>query len=69
MNLSAAIVALLSLEAAMLQRFGGPDDGLFRGRMIGISGLAASLILSGLSVYMIARASRKLSRLQVKEHE
>lgn len=61
-NLTAALVALLSLEATMLQRFGEPDDGVFRGTMIGISGLAASLILLIMSIYMIVQASKKLKQ-------
>ena len=61
-NLTAALVALLSLEATMLQRFGDPDDGVFRGTMIGISGLAASLILLIMSIYMIVHASKKLKQ-------
>ena len=61
-NLTAAMVALLSLEATMLQRFGEPDDGVFRGTMIGISGLAASLILLSMSIYMILHASGKLKQ-------
>ena len=68
-NLSAALVALLSLEAAMLQRFGAPDDGVFRGTMIGISGLAASLILLSMSLYMIVRASRKLKQMGENDNE
>lgn len=59
-NLTAAMVALLSLEATMLQRFGDVDDWIFRGTMIGISGLVASLILLSMSVYMIVHASKKL---------
>ena len=68
-NLTAALVALLSLEAAMLQRFGAPDDGVFRGTMIGISGLAASLTLLSMSLYMIVRASRKLKQMGENNNE
>ena len=68
-NLTAALVALLSLEATMLQRFDDGNDWTFRGRMIGISGLVASLILLSMSVYMIAHASRKLSKWEEKENE
>lgn len=67
-NLSAAMVALLSLEATMLQRFGEPDDGIFRGMMIGISGLAAGLILLSISIYMIVHASGSLSKGAETEH-
>lgn len=59
-NLSAALVALLSLEAAMLQHFGQNDSSRFRHTMLGVSGLIASLILLSMSVYMIVLASKKL---------
>ena len=68
-SLTAALVALLSLEATMLQRFGEPDDGLFRGTMIGISGLAASLILLSMSIYMIVHASKKLQQMGENKNE
>ena len=68
-NLTAALVALLSLEATMLQRFGEPDDAVFRGTMIGISGLAASLILLSMSITMIVHASRKLKQMGENNNE
>ena len=68
-NLTAALVALLSLEATMLQRFGDPDDGVFRGTMIGISGLAASLTLLSMSLYMIVRASKQLKQMGENDNE
>ena len=68
-NLTAALVALLSLEATMLQRFGEPEDGVFRGKMIGITGLAASLILFGMSFYMIVHASKKLKQMGENKNE
>ncbi len=68
-NLTAAMVTLLSLEATMLQRFGDADDWIFRGTMIGISGLVASLILLSMSVYMIIQASKKLSKWEETKNE
>lgn len=68
-NLTAALVALLSLEAAMLQRFGEPDDGVFRGTMIGISGLVSSLILLSMSITMIVHASKKLKQMGENNNE
>ena len=68
-NLTTALVALLSLEATMLQRFGEPEDGVFRGKMIGITGLAASLILFGMSFYMIVHASKKLKQMGENKNE
>ena len=68
-NLTAAMVALLSLEATMLQRFSDADSGIFQGKMIGISGLVVSLILLSISIYMIVHASGKLSLLEEKDYE
>ena len=59
-NLTAALVALIGLEAAMLSRFGESDDLTFRPMMLGISGLAVCVIIFGMSCYMIIRASNKL---------
>ena len=68
-NLTAAMTALLSLEAAMLQRFGDAESGYFRGVMIGVSGLVACLILLSMSIYMIMHASKKLTLLEESDHE
>ena len=59
-NLAAAVAAMMSLEAAMLRRFGSGDDSVFRHTMLGISGLVAFLILLSISAYMIVHANRKL---------
>ena len=58
-NLTAALVALLSLEAAMLTQFGG--EGLFRSRMLGISGLAVCGLILGMASAMIIRATKNLN--------
>ena len=68
-NLSAALVALLSLEAAMLQHFGPDDSSRFRHTMLGVSGLVASLILSSVSVYMIIHASKQLKQMGENDNE
>lgn len=61
-NLTAAMMAMLSLEATMLHHFGG-DDSRFRATMLGVSGLAASIIILSLSIYMILHATKKIRRL------
>ena len=68
-NLSAALVALISLEAAMLRHFGPGEDRLFRHKMLGISGLVTSLILYGTSIYMMIHASKKLALLEETDQE
>ena len=68
-NLTAALTALLSLEATMLQRFGDAEDRLFRGVMIGISGFVVSLILFSMSITMIVHATRKIKQMGENENE
>ena len=64
-DLTAALVALMSLEAAMLSRFGGEDMSLFRARMLAVTGLIICLIITGLSVNMIVNANGRLRSLEV----
>ncbi len=60
-NLTAAMVSMLSLEAAMIMRFGDPEDRLFRGRALGITGFVICLLVVLLSTLMIVRATRALN--------
>jgi len=61
-NLTAAMVSMLSLEAAMIARFGDPAEPLFRAKMIGITGFASCLAVVLLSALMIIRATNYLNR-------
>lgn len=62
-NLTAALVSVLSLETAMLAQFGG-DQPDFRRMMLGASGGVACLLVLGMAVYMIARSTKRLKRMQ-----
>ena len=62
-SLTAALVSMLSLETAMLAQFGG-EDVVFRRLMLGISGGAVCTIVLTMAIYMIARSTRQLKRLQ-----
>ena len=68
-SLTAAMVAMLSLEAAMLAQFGGEDSGTFRATMLGVSGLVVSLIILGMAFYMIVKATKKTKFQEAKNHE
>lgn len=61
-NLIAALVSLLSLETAMLNRFGGAHDPRFRRVMTGCTGLAVCAIVLAMAVVMIVRSTRRLRR-------
>lgn len=60
-RLAAALVSLLSLETAMLTRFG--DDEVFRRLMTASTGAGVCMIVLGISVYMIVRATKKIHML------
>jgi hypothetical protein len=60
-NLTAALVSMLSLETAMLSEFGG-DDSTFRFWMTAISGGVVCTFVLGMAIYMIVRATRYLKK-------
>lgn len=59
-NLTAALVSMLSLETAMLTQFGAADDVQFRRIMTGSTGAGVSAIVLGMAVYMIVHATKCL---------
>ena len=61
-NMTAALVSMLSLEAAMLDRFGGNDPDLFRETMLGVTGVAVYAAVLAISVFMLVRSGRALKQ-------
>lgn len=59
-NLTAALVSMLSLETAMLTQFGAADDPLFRQIMTASTGVGISLVVLGMAVFMIVRSTRQM---------
>lgn len=59
-NLTAALVSVMSLEMAMLTQFGAAEDPSFRRLMIGCTGAGVGFIVLGMAVYMIYNAARQL---------
>lgn len=59
----AALVSVLSLETAMLARFGG-DDESFRAIMTGATGGGVCAIVIGTAIYMIWKSAGQLKKLQ-----
>jgi len=59
-NLTAALVSLLSLETAMLTQFGAANDPMFRQIMTASTGVGISLIVLGMAVFMIVRSTRQM---------
>lgn len=61
-SLAAALVSVLSLETAMLAQFGSEDDPLFRKVMTGATGGGVCLMVLGMALFMIVKASKQLKR-------
>lgn len=59
-NLTAALVSLLSMETAMLTQFGAANDPMFRQIMTASTGAGISLIVLGMAVFMIVRSTRQM---------
>ena len=67
-NLAAVMVSILSLETAMLSRFGGEDDPLFRKRMTGITGGAVCVTVLGMAVFMIVWSTKRIKQAGIQNH-
>ena len=61
-NLTAALVSMLSLETAMLAQFGG-DDVMFRQIMTSATGAGVCTIVLGMAVFMIAKSTKVLKNI------
>ncbi len=68
-NLTAALVSMLSLETAMLTRFGAADDPMFRKIMTASTGAGISIIVLGMAVFMIVRSTKQLKLARVKSEK
>lgn len=62
-NLTAALVSMLSLETAMLTQFGAAEDPLFRQIMTAATGTGISMTVLGMAVFMIVHSTRKLKQI------
>lgn len=59
-NLTAALVSMLSLETAMLTQFGAADDPMFRRIMTASTGAGISILVLGMAVFMIVHSTKQL---------
>ena len=60
-NLTVAMISMISLEVAMVSEFGG-NDNEFKILMTSIMGFVACIINTSMSIYMIIRANKKLKQ-------
>ncbi|MGN0639179.1 MAG: hypothetical protein ACI4J0_12480 [Huintestinicola sp.] len=64
-NFAAALVSMLSLETAMLSRFGEENNSEnFDRIMTGATGAGVLIIISSVSVYMMVRSTKEIGKLQ-----
>lgn len=61
----AAMVSVLSLETAMLARFGTDNDFEFRHLMTGLTGGGVCIIVIAVAVFMLWKSARELKKLKV----
>lgn len=66
-NLTAALVSMLSLETAMLTQFGAANAPMFRQIMTASTGAGISLIVVGMAIFMIVRSTKQLKRMETEE--
>lgn len=65
-NLTAALVSMLSLETAMLTQFGAADNPMFRKVMTASTGAGISIIVLGMAVFMIGHSTKQLNKIKYK---
>ena len=68
-NLVSAMVSILSLETALVTRFGDKDDFSFRQVMTGATGGGVCIFVLGIAVYMIVKSSLQLKNINTMEIE
>lgn len=61
-NLTAALVSMLSLETTMIAQFGG-DDSVFRQVMTSATGAGICVIVLGMAVFMIVKSTKILKNI------
>ncbi len=62
-NFAAALIAMLSLETAMLAEFGETGDTVFRNRMIAATGGGVSAIFIATAAYMLAHSRKEINKM------
>ncbi len=69
-SFAAALVSMLSLETAMLSRFGSEDSSPYFDRiMIGATGAGVCVIIVSVSVYMTVRSTKQIKRLKSSDKQ
>ena len=67
LNFACALMAMFTMQSAMMASFGGDDD--FRMIMNTITGSAVLLLVFGLAIYMIRRGNKLLKKMKDDNNE
>lgn len=62
-NLTAALVSMLSLETAMISQFDSGEDPIFRRTMTAVTGFCVCAFVLGMAIFMLVRSSKKLKEM------
>lgn len=65
-NVAAALIAMLSLETAMITQFGAEDGEVFRHTMIASTGGGICVVMVVMAVLMIARSTKNIKELKLQ---
>ena len=65
-NVAAALIAMLSLETAMITQFGAEDGETFRHTMIASTGGVICVIMAVMAVLMIVRSTKNIKELKLQ---
>lgn len=65
-NVAAALIAMLSLETAMITQFGAEDGEMFRHTMIASTGGGICVVMVVMAVLMIARSTKNIKELKLQ---
>ena len=63
-NVAAALIAMLSLETAMITQFGAEEGEVFRHTMIASTGGGICVAMVVMAVLMIARSTENIKKLK-----
>lgn len=65
-NVAAALIAMLSLETAMITQFGAEDGEMFRHTMVASTGGGICVVMVVMAVLMIAKSTKNIKELKLQ---
>lgn len=66
-NFAAALIAMLSLETAMLAEFDTTGDMVLRNIMVAATGGGVSVIFIAMAAYMLARSGKEINKMMMRK--